>query len=161
MEDGKRAATIDGNTVTVKLAPQVLAVEGVVMLALSIECGGTKVNTFYVKIDVQLNPGVQAMSGNYFKIAGALADSGWTPNKYLGSDENGNIVEKEAPAGTGSADVVSSISITEDADGIITMVNTTESGNTETIIITPDANGNPNKLTYNGMEIPLSWVVSG
>lgn len=53
------------------------------------------------------------------------------------------------------------VSVMERSDGAIRMVNTLENGATETIIITPDANGNPNRLTYNGMEIPLSWVVSG
>jgi hypothetical protein len=56
---------------------------------------------------------------------------------------------------------VNSISVTERSDGAVRMVNTLENGATETIIITPDENGNPNRLTYNGMEIPLSWVVSG
>lgn len=54
---------------------------------------------------------------------------------------------------------VNSISVTEATDGTVTMVNTLEEG-TETIVLTPDANGNPNKLTYNGKEIPISWAVS-
>ena len=52
-----------------------------------------------------------------------------------------------------------SVSVTEAADGTVTMVNTLDSG-TETIVIGADANGNPNKLTYNGKEIPVEWAVS-
>lgn len=61
----------------------------------------------------------------------------------------------------GDADepAIKSISVTEAADGTVTMVNTLENG-TETIVITADENGNPNKLTYNGKEIPCEWVVS-
>ena len=57
------------------------------------------------------------------------------------------------------ADILSSISITEAADGTVTMVNTLDNS-TETIVIGADANGDPNKLTYNGKEIPIEWVVS-
>jgi hypothetical protein len=54
---------------------------------------------------------------------------------------------------------IEAISITEAADGVVTMVNTLDEG-TETIVVSADANGNPNKLTYNGKEIPIEWVVS-
>jgi hypothetical protein len=54
---------------------------------------------------------------------------------------------------------VNSIAVTEATDGTVTMVNTLEEG-TETIVLTPDASGNPYRLTYNGKEIPISWVVS-
>jgi hypothetical protein len=60
----------------------------------------------------------------------------------------------------GKIDPVSEIAVTEAADGTVTMVNTLEEG-TETIVLTPDASGNPSRLTYNGKEIPISWAVSG
>ncbi len=60
----------------------------------------------------------------------------------------------------GKMDPVSAISVTQSADGTITMVNTLP-GETETIVITPDAEGNPSKLTYNGKEIPIEWAVNG
>ena len=55
---------------------------------------------------------------------------------------------------------VTAIAVTEAVDGTVTMINTLESGNMEAIIISPDENGNPSKLTYNGKEIPISWAVS-
>ena len=33
-----------------------------------------------------------------------VSDSGWNPNKYLGTDEKGNVVEKEAPSGDSVTD---------------------------------------------------------
>ena len=36
--------------------------------------------------------------------------SGWTPNKYLGTDAEGNMVEKDAPSGGGSITVDSELS---------------------------------------------------
>jgi hypothetical protein len=62
-------------------------------------------------------------------------------------------------SGGASGAAVIAISVTEAADGSVTMVNTLEEG-TETIVIGADANGNPNKLSVNGKEIPISWAVS-
>lgn len=59
--------------------------------------------------------------------------------------------------GGGDDPAITAISVTESADGTVTMVNTLEGGGTETIVISPDANGNPSKLTYNGTEIPITW----
>lgn len=36
-------------------------------------------------------------------IQGKANKGGWSPNKYLGTDAEGNMVEKEAPAGGGSS----------------------------------------------------------
>lgn len=101
MPDGSAAYTIAGNSVTVKLAPQVLTVPGAVKLTVGLIQGESQLHTFTVEILVQANPGLQVTSENYFKVAGALADSGWEPNMYLGTDENGNVVAKAAPAGGG------------------------------------------------------------
>lgn len=160
LSDGTPAYKYQGNVLTIVLAPQVLVAPGKIEVTACIIQDGVKLNTFSICVNVQPNNGLQNNGKDTYKFAGTVPDSGWTPNKYLGSDENGNVVEKDAPAGTDSADVVSAISITEAADGTVTMVNTTESGNTETIVITPDMNGNPYKLTYNGKEIPIRWAVS-
>ena len=53
---------------------------------------------------------------------------------------------------------IADIAVTEAADGSVTMVNTLVGGGTETLVISPDANGNPSKLTYNGTEIPITWT---
>ena len=53
---------------------------------------------------------------------------------------------------------ITDIAVTESADGTVTMVNTLKDGGTETLVISPDANGNPSKLTYNGREVPITYV---
>lgn len=53
---------------------------------------------------------------------------------------------------------LTAIAITEAADGSVTIVDTLEGGVTETIVIGADESGNPSSLTYNGVEIPLSWT---
>ena len=155
MPDGSPAFSILHNTVTIRLAPQVLTVDGIVKLSVSLECGNTKISTFFVLIDVQPNPGLEAASQDYYKLAGTLADRGWKPNYVLGTDANGFVVVKEL---WGNA--ITSSQITEDADGTLTMVNTLMDG-IETIVVTPDENGNIRSINYNGKEIPISWAVSG
>ena len=58
----------------------------------------------------------------------------------------------------GESPAIKSIDVTVSADGTVTMVNTLSGGGTETLVLTPDANGNPSKLTYNGTEIPITWT---
>lgn len=96
LPDNSPACSITGNTVTVALAPQVCTVPGVVRLSVALIDGSTVLHTFPVRIDVAANPALQANSQNYFKVSGALADSGWTPNMYLGTDADGNVVAKDA-----------------------------------------------------------------
>ena len=67
---------------------------------------------------------------------------------------------KNKPENIGGGEPITGISITEAADGTVTMVNTLSTGGTETIVISPDANGNPGSITYNGVAIPIEWVVS-
>jgi hypothetical protein len=77
---------------------------------------------------------------------------------YYTPEEKAELIEKIEVAANSP---VNKIAIAEESDGTITMVTTLEDGKNERIVITADANGNPNKLTYNGMEIPLSWAVIG
>lgn len=75
-------------------------------------------------------------------------------------DESGNVVVETASVDEVLAAIptVSSVAVTENADGSVTMVNTLSDGSTETIVVTADAEGNPNGLTVNGTAIPLSWT---
>ena len=57
-----------------------------------------------------------------------------------------------------ATDTIAGVAITEAADGTVTMVNTLSSGETETIIVSADAEGNPNGLSYNGVAIPFSYT---
>lgn len=56
----------------------------------------------------------------------------------------------------GKMDPVTAISVTEGADGTITMVNSIP-GRTETIVLEPDEHGNPGQIHYCGIRIPISW----
>ena len=159
MGDETLAYKYQGNVLTIALAPQVLIAPGRVGVTVCIIQDGVKLNTFSICVNVQPNNGLQNNGKDTYKLAGTVPDSGWNGDKYLGTDENGNVVEKDAPEGGASGAAVTAISVTEAADGTVTMVNTLEEG-TETIVIGADASGNPNKLTVNGKEIPISWAVS-
>lgn len=71
LPDGSTAATITGNVVTAKLAPQVLSVPGTVTAALRIENVGEthRVSTFPFVIQVEADPGIGAIkSENYYNV---------------------------------------------------------------------------------------------
>ena len=95
LPNGDAAYTIAGNTITVALAPQVCTVPGIVKLSVCLINGDSELNTFAINIDVRKNPGLFVHSENYYKIAGSVADSGWEPDMYLGTDENGKVVVRQ------------------------------------------------------------------
>ena len=64
----------------------------------------------------------------------------------------------EVASDTVNRSTIASISIAEASDGTVTMVNTLEDGETETIVISADADGNPAGMTYNGIVIPLTFT---
>lgn len=101
LPDGKLAYSVSGNIVTVSLAPQVLAVPGVVEFVVGLITGTSKIHTFLMSIDVQAKPGLYVDSEDYFNIIGAVPSSGWAANMYLGTDENGRVVVKSAPSEDG------------------------------------------------------------
>lgn len=93
LPDGSAAYTINGNTLTVTLAPQVCIVPGLVQLAVGLILGNAEINTFSVRVVVQPNPGLEYQSESHVKLAGTVADSGWEPNMYLGTDDGGNVTD--------------------------------------------------------------------
>ncbi|MBQ8579351.1 MAG: hypothetical protein IJ448_01500 [Oscillospiraceae bacterium] len=95
LPNGDAAYTINGNTITVALAPQVCTVPGIVKLSVCLVNGDAELNTFAINIDVRKNPGLSVHSENYYKIAGSVADSGWEPDMYLGTDEDGKVVARQ------------------------------------------------------------------
>ena len=99
LPNGETAYSFSENDVTVALAPQVLTVPGRVILSVGLLEGESILYSFPVEICVIQNPGIVTHSENYFKILGALADSGWEPNMFLCTDENGNVVSVPAPSG--------------------------------------------------------------
>ena len=78
------------------------------------------------------------------------------------ADLNDNFDKIDKAIGTGGGSeptlTVTAVSVTENADGSVTMVNTLSDGSVETIVITADAEGNPNGLTVNGTVIPVTWT---
>lgn len=101
LPDGSTAYQINGNVLTVALAPQVCTVQGYVQLSVGLIQGNAEINTFSVNIVVHPNPGAEYQSEDYIKLSGAVPNSGWTPNMYLGTDASGNVVAKEGTSGGG------------------------------------------------------------
>lgn len=101
LPDGSTAYQINGNVLTVALAPQVCTVQGPVQLSVGIIHGSAEINTFSVNIVVHPNPGAEYQSEDYIRLSGAVPNSGWTPNMYLVTDASGNVVAKEGTSGGG------------------------------------------------------------
>ena len=73
-----------------------------------------------------------------------LNKSGWTPNKFLGVDAQGNVVVKDAPEGSGSAgnDGFSPIAtVTQTSEGAAITI--TDKNGTTTATITNGKDGDP------------------
>ena len=98
LPDGSLAYSFSGNVLTVALAPQVCTAPGLVLLAVGLLYGDAEINTFTVHIVVQPNPGIDVVSEDYSHIAGYVKSAGWTPNMFLGTDADGNVVAVGAGA---------------------------------------------------------------
>lgn len=80
LTDGTAAWTVQGNRVTVALAPQMLTVAGIVNAQVVLRCGARVLPTFTVEISVQHDPSFEAVTSedyvNWFAMyEGALAES--------------------------------------------------------------------------------------
>lgn len=87
LPDGEAACAIDGNIVTVELAPQVMAVPGIVQAALVLRgTDGEQLSTFEFYIDVKSSPAGAEPNGDYYRLRGVVHSvNGKTP------DANGNV----------------------------------------------------------------------
>lgn len=73
MPDGSDACTISGNTLSIAVAPEALAMPGTVTLVVTIYTGEQELSTFEVQIEVQPNlSSGAALDGNYASITGML-----------------------------------------------------------------------------------------
>lgn len=72
---------------------------------------------------------------------------------------SGSVSKDVFPIGSGefAGKPIASIKITEHSDGSVTMQNTFTDGSSETIVI---GSGDTPSISYNGVEIPVEWVVS-
>lgn len=69
LPDGTQAYTVDGSAITVTLAPQMMAVSGVVSAALILrDEDGNQLSTFDFLIDVRSSPADGMVSKNYFNL---------------------------------------------------------------------------------------------
>lgn len=137
--------------------PQMFTVPGPVKVSVAFIHEEKVIATFPSVIEVIPCPGINVKSENYENLSPYLKKTGWAPGKVLGTDETGKVVEVDAGGGV-SGTTVTAVAVTENADGSVTMVNTLSDGSTETIVVTADAEGNPNGLTVNGTAIPLTWT---
>lgn len=94
------------------------------------------------------------MSNNDLKVLGLEGTEQLVEEiKSLVAASGGSGGNEDTPTAS-----VTAVSVTESADGTVTIVNTLDNGESETIVLSSDANGNPNKLTYNDNEIPITWT---
>lgn len=71
------AGSIDGNTVSVKIAPQVLFTAGIAHVAVGLINGESEVNTFHLDIRIQKNPGGADLTPkDYIDTSDATATAG-------------------------------------------------------------------------------------
>ena len=98
LADGTAAYTITKNRVTIALAPQVCAVGGITRLSVCLMKGSTELNTVSILVHVQGSVQSDFPSGAYYRLSGVLPASGWAPNMYLRTDDQGNVIlTPEAP----------------------------------------------------------------
>lgn len=152
LPNGDKACYVSGESkVKVTLAPQVCTVPGVVKMNVGLICGDEELSTFAIDVDVQANPGVNAVSEDYTNVSGMLPVSGWTPYKYLGTDGNGNVVVRDASTGVGVSSVRSVYT-----DSQITITENLEDGTVNTYNVTV-VNGFPTKISGNRKSADLIW----
>lgn len=159
LPDGSAAVAVNGSNLTVALAPQVLTCAGTVILAVSLISGQTELSTFSIKIFVEPNPVRQIRSEDYYNLSGYVPVSGWEAGKFLGTDENGNVVAVNAPTGGGEWPALTGWSAVE-AEDSVTINYSTEDGATHTDVLKFDANGYPVSIIADGREIPGSWTAA-
>lgn len=150
MGDETLAYKYQGNVLTIALAPQVLIAPGRVGVTVCLIQDGVKLNTFSICVNVQPNNGLQNIGKDTYKLAGTVPDSGWSADKYLGTDEKGNVVEKDAPEGGSSGGAVTSIDYSGIYDGSFTE---TVDGEEVSHSVTFDESGRP--ATVDG--VTLQW----
>lgn len=145
------------NKLSIFIAPQVTTCPGIVELSVRIIKGEFQFSTFTIKIDVHKTPGINVKSEDFVSVNGLLPSSGWEPNKYLTTDEKGNVVAREAPEGGNGAasEQFLTLDLSGYYDGIIKRIYA--DGGESNLDVTFDANGNPIKFSNGTEEFEVVW----
>lgn len=165
LEDGTSAVNYKGaSNISVWLSNAVCAKAGTVTLTVELKKDGATIVTWPVLVLVSANPGCQDPVDYVEAVK-------WPANKYLGTDEKGNVVAKTAPeGGEGSSAATYTIDATEVlkvdfAETEAKSIDITESVNAEEIIAAANA-GNMLRLKFLNadnavVEIALDGRVDG
>ena len=109
LPDGTPAWRIEGNLVTIALAPQVCTAAGQVDLVVSLKTEKAQLSSFLIELNVQRNPVFQAVSEDYINDSSWLPADGWEPGKFLGTDAEGCVVAMDLPELDGDVQTVNGI----------------------------------------------------
>ena len=100
MPDGSAAGSVEGNVVTLAMAPQLLTASGMAELSVQLISGEKLLNVFPVKVHVAELPGFGGTSENYYSITGLPVVTAADNGKVL-TVVDGMWVAAQAQAGTG------------------------------------------------------------
>lgn len=83
LPDGSSASSVDGNVVSIRLAPQMLTVPGIVTASVVISAGDQRISTFPIIVNVIQNPAVGAVGSEdyYYSVVIGNLDDLKTENK--------------------------------------------------------------------------------
>lgn len=155
LEDGTSAVyAASSNLIVVWLSNAVCAKAGTVTLTVDLKKDGATIVTWPVLVLVSANPGCQDPVDYVEAVK-------WPANKYLGTDEKGNVVAREAPGGGNGAAVEQFLTLDLSGyyDGIIKRIYA--DGGESNLDVTFDANGNPIKFSNGVEEFTVVWPAEG
>ena len=165
LSDDESAVSVDGNTVSVVLAHQVLTVPGIVDAALVAYSGQLRIATFPFEIHVTADPSAgKTDSDDYFNPEASAQNAVLYVPQKLTEDQKAQARENigaaapgEVDSGGGSIAALTGWEIVQSSDAV-TLNYTLEDGSEHTDVITFDANGYPVSITHNGVTAEGTWT---
>lgn len=165
LSDDKSAVSVEGNTVSVVLAPQVLTVPGIVDAALVAYSGQLRIATFPFEIHVTADPSAgKTDSDDYFNPESSTQNAVLYVPQELTEDQKaqareniGAAAPSEGDTGGGSIAALTSWEIVQSSDAV-TLNYTLEDGSQHTDSIAFDADGYPVSITHNGVTAEGTWT---